>query len=206
MFQELVVDLSHWNGDVDFMKLKNDGVWGVILKCGGAENGVMYIDKNFIKYYSMAKSQGLHVGAYWFTGMRFTAIQEASQFHKWISVLQFDLPVYIDFEVSNYTKKKENTQFVVDFIECMYRLGKYFVGVYASDLSGFSDRLDIKALYPYTWWVARYGNEVRYARLNCHIWQFTSKGRLSGVKGYVDMNYCYRDFPTIIICGHYNGY
>lgn len=206
MFEKKVLDISHWQGDVDFRKLKENNVWGVILKCGGAENGKYYVDKKFFTNYAQAVQNGLHVGCYWFTGMKFSAINESNYFHKIISDMKFDLPVYIDFEVSTPQLKRENTQYVIDFIENMYRLGKYFVGIYASDVSGFMDRLNAPLLLNYTWWVARYGSEVKYAKMNCHMWQYTSSGVVSGIKGYVDMNFCYRDFPTVIIGGHYNGY
>lgn len=206
MFEKLVLDLSHWQGDIDFFKIKQSGVWGVILKCGGAENGKYYMDKNFLKYYNLAKTNNLHVGAYWFTGMKFNAVEEAKQFTQWMDGMCFDLPVYIDFEVSTPKLKRENTQYVIDFLEELTRT-KHFCGIYASDISGFQDRLNAPLLLPYTWWVARYSADFpKYAKMNCHIWQFTSKGRILGVPGNVDCSWCYRDFPTIIISGHYNGY
>lgn len=207
MFEKLVVDLSHWNGNVDFKQLKANGVWGVILKCGGAENGRYYVDKKFFTNYADAVQNGLHVGCYWFTGLKFTPEKESEQFHKIIDGLKFDLPVYLDFEVSTPQLKKYNTQWCVDFIENMYKLGRYFVGIYASDISGFKDRLNSTQLLFYTWWVARYNKSgVQYAKVNNHMWQFTSSGKIDGIKGNVDCNYCYRDFPTVIIGGHYNGY
>lgn len=206
MFEKLVLDLSHWNSSVDFRELKKSGVWGVVLKLGGAENGKFYKDKCFDKYYKSAKENGLHVGCYWFTGMKFSAFTESVKFRDYIREYQFDLPIYLDFECSTPDRKWENTQFCIDFIQNMYDLGKYFVGIYASDISGFKDRLEISQLTDFTWWVARYGNPIEYARQNAHMWQFTSKGRVVGIKGNVDTNYCYRDFPTVIISGHYNGY
>lgn len=207
MFEKLVLDISHWQGDVDFRKLKEYGVWGVILKCGGAENGKFYVDKNFYTNYEKAKNVGLHIGCYWFTGIKFTPEVESVKFIEYIKELQFDLPIYLDFEVSTPQLKKQNTDWCVRFIENIYKLGRYFVGIYASDISGFKDRLNLTQLLHYSWWVARYNTTgAQYAKLNNHMWQFTSNGHIDGIKNDVDCNYCYRDFPTIIISGHYNGW
>lgn len=206
MFDELVLDLSHWNGDVNFRELKKNGVYGVILKCGGAENGKFYMDPMFLKNYNLAKENGLHVGCYWFTGIQFKPEEESKQFHTWIKGMCFDLPIYLDFECSGPQFKRENTEWCIKFIQNLYKLGHYFVGIYASDISGFRDRLNAVKLLDYTWWVARYGNAPSYAKMNMHMHQYTSAGRVKGVKGNVDCNHCYRDFPTVIISGHYNGY
>lgn len=205
MFEKLVVDLSHWNGDVDFYKLKLSGVWGVILKCGGAENGKYYTDKKFFTNYAQAVNNGLHVGCYWFTGMKKQPREESTHFYNTIKGMKFDLPVYLDFEVGDRKYKSSNTQWCIDFMEEL-ESKHYFVGIYASDISGFKERLNATQLFPYTWWVARYGKEVEYAKINCHMWQYTSKGRIDGIKGDVDMDTCYRDFPTVIIGGHFNGW
>lgn len=209
MFNKLVLDISHWQGDVDFFKLKLNGVWGVILKCGGAENGKYYIDNKFYTNYAKAVQNGLHVGCYWFTGMKFDAVEESEHFYNVIKNMKFDLPVYLDWEVSTSTntiQRRYNTEWCVNFIRNMERK-LYFVGIYASDISGFKDRLVSTSLLPFTWWVARYSkSKPSYATVNCHMWQYTSKAKIDGIKGNVDASECYRDFPTIIIGGHFNGY
>ena len=82
----------------------------------------------------------------------------------------------------------------------------YFCGIYASDISGFKNRLDISKLGAYSWWVARYGSAPKYATANMHIWQCTSSGTVAGINGRVDMNECYVDFPTIIKSHGLNGF
>jgi len=207
MFNKLVLDLSHWNGNIDFYKLKQSGIWGVILKVGGAEKGKFYKDSKFNINYENAIKNGLHVGGYWFTGMQFSPEEESKTFICYCNGKKFDLPLYLDFEVSTPQYKRQNTDFCIDFINNMYSLGKWFVGIYASDIFGFKDRLNKNRLLDYTWWVARYGEKPpQYALENCHIHQFTSSGKVSGINGKVDYNYCYRDFPTVIISGHYNGW
>lgn len=205
MFKQKVIDVSHWNGNIDWLKVKQSGVYGVIIKCGGSDTGKFYTDKKFKDNYYGAKSVGLHVGAYWFTGKKYSGVTEAEAFRDRLAGYQFDLPVYLDFEVSTSKLKYENTVFCVEFCNRMEQLG-YFVGIYASDISGFTDKLNYDDLTNYTHWVARYSINQPKHLLVTHMWQFTSTGSISGISTKVDESWCYRDFPTIIIGGHYNGY
>jgi len=82
----------------------------------------------------------------------------------------------------------------------------YFAGVYASDLSGFHNRLNRDSLKPFTWWVARYGSKCTWATANLGIWQYSSTGRVNGINGDVDMDECYIDYPSIIKRKGFNGY
>lgn len=73
-----------------------------------------------------------------------------------------------------------------------------FAGIYASDISGFKDRLQLDRLQDrFTLWVARYGKQPQYVRFY-DIWQKSSTGSIKGIDGHVDLDVCTKNFPTII--------
>ena len=202
-----VIDVSHWQGSINWNDVKNESTDGVIIKAGGSDEG-FYTDSKFEENYTGAKAAGLHVGAYYFVGSNCNCYEngaaDAKRFIEILNGKQFDLPVYIDFEAPNAANVYGNTQACIGFCETMEAFG-YFVGIYASDISGFKDRLIMEELTPYTFWVARYGSEPVYAT-NWKIWQFSDEGCVNGIYGNVDLDNCIEDFPTIIINGGFNGY
>ena len=203
-----VIDISHWNGNINFNLVKASGIWGVIIKAGGSDAG-LYTDPRFEEYYNAAVSAGLHVGAYYFVGKKcITAADGTADANRFMTMLKgkkFDLPVYLDFEAPAPATKTGNTQAAIAFCRAMEKAG-YFTGIYASDVSGFRQRLNSTQLLSFTWWVARYGSVPTQATRNMTMWQYSSSGSVSGITGRVDMNHCYRDFPSIIRKAGLNGY
>lgn len=203
-----VIDISHWNGNINFNLVKASGIWGVIIKAGGSDAG-LYTDPRFEEYYNAAVSAGLHVGAYYFVGKKcVTAADGTADANRFMTMLKgkkFDLPVYLDFEAPAPATKTGNTQAAIAFCRAMEKAG-YFTGIYASDVSGFVQRLNSTQLLSFTWWVARYGSAPTQATKNMTMWQYSSSGSVSGINGRVDMNHCYRDFPAIIKKSGLNGY
>lgn len=207
MEQKRVLDISHWNSVYDWGAVKASGVWGVILKAGGSDNG-RYTDVKFEEYYSGAKEAGLHVGAYYFTGSEGKGAEagraDAEHFKQILAGKQFDLPVYCDYEAPDTADKNANTDYVIAFGETMEAAG-YFVGVYASDDSGFNERLDLDRVKRFTIWAARWGHDLQYTADCWDIWQ-TGSGNVSGIDGDVDLDTCRRDFPETIVSKGFNGY
>lgn len=202
-----LIDISHWQGNIDFTKVRASGIEGVIIKSGGSDAG-FYKDNMFETNYSKAKAAGLHVGAYYFVGAGCVSandgLADAKRFEAQLQGKQFDLPIYMDVETTPTSKKEGTTDAVISF--CDYLESKnYFVGIYASDISGFKDRLNLNRLNKYTLWVARYGSKPQYVK-NWNIWQYSSTGRVNGINGNVDMDECNRDFPKEIKTAGKNGY
>ena len=205
------IDISHWQGIVNFEKVKAAGIDFVIMKAGGEEKG-FYTDRNFEHNYKAAIAAGLHVGAYYFIGKSFigdsAGVDAAHRFQKIIKGKKFDYPVFVDIETTDKQKKHLATRAAVAFCEEMEKAG-YFVGIYASDISGFKERLNLEDLKPYTLWVAKYG-ERAYAQptyvKDWHIWQYTSKGKVPGVSGSVDLDESKTDYAKIIAEKGFNGY
>ena len=81
----------------------------------------------------------------------------------------------------------------------------YYCGIYASDVSGFNDRLILSKLDKFDKWVARYGSKPVVVK-SYGIWQKSDSGRISGINGNVDLDEAYMDYPTIIKNAGLNGY
>lgn len=204
-----IIDISHHQGTVNFEEVKNAGYEGVIIKAGGSDAG-FYKDSKFEEYYQGAKSVGLHIGSYYFVGKYCLSeqdgIEDAVRFADILNGKQFDLPVYMDVEAPASGQKDKVTNAIIGFCNEMENRG-YYVGVYASDISGFKERIDYDRIKDkYDIWVARYGSKPQYVT-NYQIWQYSESGTVAGINdNQVDLDECYVDYPTIIINGGFNGY
>lgn len=199
------IDVSAWQGTIDWKKVKDSGVEAVILKAGGSDDG-FYTDSKFEANYKGAKEVGLKVGAYYFVGSQFVTRADgeadALRFLNIIKGKQFDMPVYVDVEATRPEDKEGATNATSAF--CLYMEQKgYFVGIYASEVSGFRDRLNDSKLGSFTHWVACYGDEepaIKYGG-----WQYSSSGKVNGIDGNVDMDK-FENYSDVIIKGGFNGY
>lgn len=202
------IDVSKWQGEIDFSKVKASGVEFVIIKAGGSDNG-FYKDSYFEKNYEKAKAAGLSVGAYYFVGKRFQGIEsgvaDAKRFLDIIKGKEFEFPVFVDVEAPGFQYKEDNTDATIAFCETMEKAG-YFCGIYGSDISGFKDRLNHKRIEQFAHWVARYGNPPQYCE-DAQIWQRSSKGSVPGICGSVDLDISYiEDYPKIMKKKGLNGF
>lgn len=201
------IDVSHWQNDIDWDKVKAAGYKFAMIKAGGSDAG-FYKDVYFEKNYAGAVKAGLHVGAYYFVGGGFVSkadgIADAKRFLNLIAGKKFDMPVYLDLEAPIEATKTGNTEAAIAFCKTLEEAG-YFAGIYASDVSGFVNRLDRTRLTEFSWWVARYGSAPKYA-VPYGMWQYSSTGKVNGIHGNVDLNHCYVDFPSIIVRKKLNGY
>ena len=206
------IDISRYQADLDLSILKNNGLDFAIIRAGftGWGTGVDYNkDTCFENFYNQAKKLGIPVGAYWYScaNTKEKGIAEANyMYENCLKGKQFEYPIYIDVEDSHHQvgNKSGVTEAIIGFCETLENLG-YYVGIYASDISGFKDKMDINKLTAYDKWVARYGDEPSYVT-NYGMWQYTSKAKLNGYNGNIDRNESYKDYPSIIKSNGLNGY
>lgn len=200
------IDVSHWQGDIDWQLVKNSGVEFAIIKAGGSDDG-FYTDSKFESNYAGAKAVGLPIGAYYFVGKDFVSSADgkadADRFIEILKGKSFEYPVYLDIESTNPKDKEGVTDAAISFCRQMENAG-YFVGIYGSDIGTFRTRLDNERLDNWTKWVANYSHEPSYVT-DYKMWQHSSKGNIAGIQGNVDLNICYADYPTIIKAGGFNG-
>ena len=206
------IDISSYQNGINMNTMKNNGVQFAILRAGftGWGTGVNYNkDKCFEDFYNQCKNAGVNVGAYWYScaNTRDKGIAEAKfMYDNCLKGKQFEYPIYIDVEDSHWQKGNKTgvTEAIKGFCEYLENLG-YYVGIYASDISGFKEMMDIEQLKGYDKWVARYGSEPKYMT-NYQMWQYASTARVSGFNENLDGNYVYVDYPTTIKNGGFNGY
>ena len=201
------IDVSHWQKNINFEAVKNSGIDFVILKAGGSDKG-FYTDKCFEDYYAAATAAGLHVGCYYFAGSKFigekNGAADAKRFASIIKGKQFSMPIYLDIEAQPVSEKAGITEASIAFCDYMEKQG-YFIGIYASDISGFKERLDPSVITKYSSWVARYGKQPEYNRY-WTMWQYSSTGTVTGITGRVDLDISNFDFPELIKHKHFNNY
>lgn len=192
------IDVSSWQGDIDWAKVAAMGIRFCILKAGGSDSSTRYKDKKFERNYAGAKANGIKVGCYYFNGASCTSsaagIADAQHFLSLISGKTFDYPCFSDLEAPTSATKQGNTDAVIAFCQTVKNAG-YLTGVYASDISGFKDRLDLGRIdaMGLDKWVARYGSSPKYAT-TYQIWQWSSSGYVDGIGGRVDMDISNKDY------------
>lgn len=188
------IDVSHWQGDIDWEQVKASGIDFVIVKAGGSDAG-FYTDSRFEENYAGAKAAGLMVGAYYFVGKYCISdgdgSADAERFLKICEGKTFDLPLFIDIETTPYECKSGATDAVIAFCDVIEKAG-YMSGVYASKVSGFIDRLEDSRLSNIRHWVAQYYDECTYQG-NYMMWQKSSTGSVPGINGNVDLDELYDD-------------
>ena len=202
-----VIDVSKHNGVIDWKKVKADGVEGVIIRAGyGRESSQK--DPMFESNYKNAKAQGLHIGTYFYTYAKSAAeaAVEASVFLEWIKGKTFDLPVYFDIEDDSisHLSKKTLTEICLKWCGIVEKAG-YYTGIYGNPY-WFNNKLDLNALAGYDKWLAHWTDKPAWGNEFGGMWQYSSKGKVNGIIGNVDMNVCYRDYPAIIKRAGLNGY
>lgn len=184
------IDVSHWQGTIDWKKVKEDGVKFAILKAGGSDNG-FYTDGMYSRNYEACKDNHIPVGIYYFLRDKFyiNPLAEAAHIIELIRSKTFELPVFIDFEPSIVYSKAENTK-ALNHIICALDLMDVTpaVGIYASDISGFQNSMNLYGLTPCVKWVARYGKQPSCVT-DWQIWQMSGSGTCPGINGAVDIDY-----------------
>lgn len=205
------LDISSYQNGISFDAIKNS-VNFLILRAGftGWGTGVNYNkDTCFENFYNQAKNRGIPVGAYWYSCANTyqKGVNEANyMYDNCLKGKQFEYPIYIDVEDTHHQvgNKSGVTQAIKGFCETLEAKG-YYVGIYASDISGFKDKMNIGELNAYDKWVARYGSKPSYVT-SYGMWQSSSTGKINGYSGNLDTDIAYKDYPSIIKNGKMNGF
>lgn len=191
------IDVSRYQKEIDWNKVKASGLGFAIIKFGGSDAG-RYKDAYAEINYQNAKAAGMKVGCYYIHGKGFMTAQagkaDADHFLSLISGKTFDYPCFSDLEIPVRETKQGNTDAVIAFCNTLMASGRT-TGIYASDISGFKERLDLSRLSAYDKWVACYGSSPNYVK-DFTIWQYSSKGAVDGIKGNVDVDISYKDYSN----------
>ncbi len=190
------IDVSRHNGKIDWNAVKASGVDYVIIRCGyrGSSTGALIEDQNFKTNIKGATAAGLKVGVYVFSQAvnEVEAVKEASLAVSLVKGYNLAYPIFIDTEASggraDKIDKATRTAVVNAFCQTVVSAG-YKPGIYASK-SWFEDKLNMGSVASCKNWLALYSasptDKGRY-----DMWQYSDKGKISGISGNVDLNYSY---------------
>lgn len=187
---QLGIDVSKWQGNIDWAKVAKDGVRFAILRAGSQANNGPYVDPYFEKNYTGAKAAGLKVGAYVFTYGK-TEEEQNKELNVWLTALQgktFDYPVFVDVEADQLKNVSNLTNLVKRMMDILDQKG--FIPGWYSYTNFINSYIDANALKDYPLWVADYRDSIGY-KGDYMMWQYSSSGTIDGISGDVDLNLDY---------------
>lgn len=191
------IDVSKYQGNIDWNKVKADGVEFAVIRAGYGRE-ISQKDPCFEENYEGAKAAGLRVGTYWYSYAESAedAKTEAAAFLEAVSGKTFDLPVYYDVEENAQAQKGKDfvTGVILAFAEEVEKAG-YTVGVYANT-NWLTNYIALDKLGGRSIWKADY-RENYDKEIECDIHQYSSNGSVSGISGRCDMNTGYAEFCKI---------
>ena len=201
------IDVSRYNGNINWEKVKASGIEFAIIRASiGLESDTYGQDRRFAYNASEAYNAGIKVGAYHY--LKAMSVEEARKEAKYfISVIEpytLEYPVMLDFEDPAQAEldKKTLTSMAKVFLDELRDAG-YYPMLYTYK-NWIKDHINIGELSEYDVAVAEWADHPTYNG-NMGIWQYTSKGHVSGITGDVDLDISYKDYAKIIKDGGYNN-
>lgn len=191
------IDVSQWQGNIDWQKVKGAGVQFAMLRAGYGRNN---LDTKFHRNAQGAAAAGIPVGLYWFSYALNVemARKEAQYAVELAKKYKITWPIAYDLEYDTVSYAAKNgvaitkslaTQMAIAFCEEIKRLG-YIPMVYTN--LDYLNRYFDRSKLPYDLWYAQYASTASVA--DKEIWQYSSKGSVPGIAGNVDMNHGYKDY------------
>lgn len=189
------IDVSEWQGNIDWTQVKESGVEFVIIRAGGRgmTEGTLYDDENAQAYYEGAKTVGLKVGAYIFSQSITVeeAVEEAEFLMEQIKDWEIDMPLVYDWEFMGADKRtgKMDARTLTDmakaFCDTVADAGYTPMIYFGRNLS--MEMMHLEELTDYPFWLAMYSTIMDYP-YKVDMWQYTDEGSVPGISGNVDMN------------------
>ena len=218
------LDLSNYNHEkdsngnylpIDFQSIKDQGYDFVILKIGSSHSGKSQV---FEEDYAGAKAAGLEVGVYYYTysSTRYGNSNDAKDVVEWLKGKQLEYPVYYDLE-DEYIgdlSKEQYTENITYFIETLQMNG-YYGALYVNEDWLYNKLKTEEILSKFDIWFAKWSDseDPAWSDISSEqpfsMWQATSKHRVDGLEadeGYVDLNFCYKDYSAIMKRWGLNGF
>ncbi len=188
------IDVSSWQSDIDFKKVKDSGVEFVIIRIGfGHKKGEIIYDNRFSEYLKSAKENGLRVGLYFYSYAK--NVKESSEQAKWIIEAlngeSLDLPIAFDWEIfggfNNYNLSLTDLNLIGEaFIKKINSAG--YEGMLYSSKYYLENMWNLNE---YKTWLAHYIDKTNY-KGEYYIWQLSNTGKVNCIKGDVDLDILYK--------------
>jgi GH25 family lysozyme M1 (1,4-beta-N-acetylmuramidase) len=192
--KSLGIDVSRWQGYIDFQKVKNAGCEFAIIRLGGFDDGELYTDRYYLQNIKNAKAAGLKVGIYWHAEE--SNVEEvknsAAYLLKVLDGESLDFPVAYDWEdfacfqnhnmnlhdINNCFNEFSKQMQDAGYSSCLYSSKNFLENCWTNKLG-----LDV--------WLAHYTSNTNYTGAY-YMWQHSSSGKIDGISGAVDLNIYYK--------------
>lgn len=198
-----VLDVSKWQGSIDWDKVKASGlVSGVMLRVLGSKGGKPYLDPYFARNYAECQRLDIPVGVYGYfkATTKAQADRELALFKQALGGRTFQLPVAVDIEdkLQEALSKSALTDIVAHCLSVVESWGVYamlYTGLYFGQNNLY---MGGTALKPYDVWLAAYRAEKPAPGWAFGMWQYTSSGKIPGIAKGADLSVAYKDYAGII--------
>lgn len=200
------IDVSQWQGAIDWQKVKNSGVAFAMIRAGYGQNNV---DKQFVRNISECNRLGIPCGIYWFSYATTAAMakKEAQYALAAVKPYHLDYPVAFDFEYDsvNYASKagvavtkQLATSIATAFLDEVESAGYY--GVLYTNQDYLNRYFDVSLKDKYDIWLASWYTSPNFDKppMDCGLWQYASDGVCAGISGNVDLDIAYKDYPALM--------
>lgn len=201
------IDVSYAQGAINWEKVKAAGIDFAFIRAsrGAVGSKPMAVDSTFDYNIAEASKNGIKVGVYHYLYAKTAseAKKEAKFFLKTIAPYKITYPVVLDIEEEYQANlgKKKVTSIVKAFLDEISAAG-YYAMLY-SNKNWLTEKLDMEKLSDYDVWLAQWNTVPTYEG-DFGVWQYSCKGIVSGIDGYVDLNLSYKNYTTLIKEGNYN--
>lgn len=189
------IDVSYWQGDIDWQQVKDSGVSFVMIRVGwrGSEQGILSPDKKAQEYYAGARAVGLDVGCYLFSQAISVeeAVEEAEFLLEQIRDWELSMPVAYDWEYISADSRTAHvdarllTDCTKAFCDRVREAGHtpmvYF------NVNQSHKKLYLEELTDYGFWLAMYDAPMNYPH-RVDMWQYSNTGTVPGIEADVDLN------------------
>ncbi len=201
------IDVSKWNGNINWDKVKSAGINFAIVREGYGKRDPRQADKKFKDNINGAKSVGIHTSVYHYSYADSVedAINEARFCLENIEGFKLEYPVIIDVEDKEQLKlnNRQRTDIVKAFCSEIEKRGYY--AMFYCNLNWLNNYLYKDELLPkYDLWLAQWN--IDKPSCTCGIWQYSSTGKIDGIDGNVDLNVAYKDYANIMKANGLNGF
>ena len=191
----LGIDVSRWQNDIDFEKVKAAGCEFVIMRLGGFDDGEHYTDRGYERYIKNAKAAGLKIGIYWHAEEKNEEeVKKSVQYLlKILDGEKLDFPIAYDWE--DFLHFEDYGMNIYDINNC-YSAFSREIKAAGYDSCNYSSKNFLETVWTNgeqdRIWLAHYTSSTNYAG-DYYMWQQTSQGRIDGISTYVDFNVMYND-------------
>lgn len=206
------IDVSKWQGAIDWAKVAGDGVKFAMIRLGyGGKNGAACgVDSFYQKNVEGALANGIAVGCYFYSyalsveGAKKEAAFVIQQLARYKGQILYPIAFDIEDKTQAGLGKKTLTDMVTAFCSALEAAG-YYASFYCN-ADWARNRLDMQALARFDFWLAQWTASPTYTGHAFNMWQSSSKGRVAGISGDVDMDTAFVDYEAEIKKNKLNGY